>query len=842
MQPEIRQWRAPVASLMLRIRRFLDVLNLTDTLRILVGLWIAYAFGRATLRRALGYAGDKPGYSGYGRRRRRPTNPPVDAPGEDLFTDLAATRCLEITSRLSGSIAKLFRQAGDGEGWSGFCAVCKRPLDVKIVTQSHSLRTNEVNPQRRGRYAFVICLWGSSKDYVLGALVLGYSIKRTKTQNALVCLHADDVPAEYVQLLQLFWECRVVEHIEVKAARRLSTDDKIEESRFFKVFTKLRALEQTDFEKVLVMDIDLLVLSNIDDLFELPAPAGMKRGMNKGRWPYTHGDDIDGTTFFGGRNPGNPHSWGQGTGINAGVMLLEPNAAEFQVMQEELLEPYHPAHVRGNGPEQDYLSRFWADRPWRHISVEYNYQIHHLYNALHPMLGDVERLKVAQNLKSIRVIHYSGDSEVKPWTRCLEKTFGWPSRKEDDEYMKEFLSAYHSYLLWVEKDRERWTRMERTMFEDSGIKGFSLGEDGVIYYQEEEGSEKMPLETAPEAVETALAATRFFLSSWFDTLEAANGFLGYDLCERLSEASTTVVAPQRGAPEDPWEDDDPWSQGVRLAARDPPELASTRSLPEKGESPKNGKPPAVHEAWAQYVPDVPRRPPSRPQNHKQEYPSWEQEVTVVSSSLAQTNFAYFRRDARSHVREIQNEFLPEVAGQELSGLFVRDNSRVREFSPKDKDDLDGFKTFVANVERDEMVLLAALNLPPPVMSEVLACLEPLGISRWKATLDTTGMTALAVIGIAGRQTWQVNVDAEYATTYVRVERPSQQRARAQGPGLPPSARPRPQAAGFQEHRDRWQRKAPQPATSCEDSTLPPRSEPPQPSNLEEERPPEHEPE
>ena len=25
--------------------------------------------------------------------------------------------------------------------------------------------------------------------------------------------------------------------------------------------------------------------------------------------------------------------------------------------------------------------------------VEYNYQVHHLYNALHPMLGDVERLK-----------------------------------------------------------------------------------------------------------------------------------------------------------------------------------------------------------------------------------------------------------------------------------------------------------------------------------------------------------------------------------------------------------------------------------------------------------------
>jgi hypothetical protein len=118
-------------------------------------------------------------------------------------------------------------------------------------------------------------------------------------------LHTDDVPKEHLELLSLFWECRLVQHIEarvltfkvcagsntfhhlsifgfgwkrvvpefagrfyacktwrwrqVAAAQRLSTDSRIEESRFFKVFTKLRALEQIDFEKVLVMDIDLLV-------------------------------------------------------------------------------------------------------------------------------------------------------------------------------------------------------------------------------------------------------------------------------------------------------------------------------------------------------------------------------------------------------------------------------------------------------------------------------------------------------------------------------------------------------------------------------------------------------
>lgn len=56
-------------------------------------------------------------------------------------------------------------------------------------------------------------------------------------------------------------------------------------------------------------------------------------------------------------------------------MLLAPNLADFQQMQvgkllaswflsdfagqDELAEPCHPAHIRGNGPEQDFcgLSR-----------------------------------------------------------------------------------------------------------------------------------------------------------------------------------------------------------------------------------------------------------------------------------------------------------------------------------------------------------------------------------------------------------------------------------------------------------------------------------------------------
>ena len=69
---------------------------------------------------------------------------------------------------------------------------------------------------------------------------------------------------------------------------------------------------------------------------------------------------------------------GQATGINAGVMLLEPNRVLHELALREVVQELHPEHIPGAGPEQDYLSRMYAPY-WSHISVKYNYQLHHLY-------------------------------------------------------------------------------------------------------------------------------------------------------------------------------------------------------------------------------------------------------------------------------------------------------------------------------------------------------------------------------------------------------------------------------------------------------------------------------
>jgi hypothetical protein len=140
------------------------------------------------------------------------------------------------------------------------------------------------------------------------------------------------------------------------------------------VFTKLHALGLVEYDKILMLDIDIAVLDCADALFDLPAPAALWRGLSQTR---EHGFPIDGRCFFGGPDD----NWGQTGGINAGVMMLAPDSSLHTRALQEVQAPMHPERIPGAGPEQDYLSRFFAPY-WTHLSVLYNFQLHHIFFSL----------------------------------------------------------------------------------------------------------------------------------------------------------------------------------------------------------------------------------------------------------------------------------------------------------------------------------------------------------------------------------------------------------------------------------------------------------------------------
>uniref|UniRef100_A0A7S2GLG6 Hexosyltransferase n=1 Tax=Alexandrium andersonii TaxID=327968 RepID=A0A7S2GLG6_9DINO len=158
-----------------------------------------------------------------------------------------------------------------------------------------------------------------------------------------------------------------------------------------------------DYRKVLMLDLDMLVRGSLDELFLLRPPAALRR--SSGREQPPHGGGFRAQDLW--RRDGEDMC----SGINAGVMLLEPNRQAYDRMVEEIQDTWHPEHIGTYGPEQDYLARFYCaffDGQWTHIHAKFNYQLmlpDDYCSSAHRAL-DVER--------DVCVAHYSGP-RVKPW-------------------------------------------------------------------------------------------------------------------------------------------------------------------------------------------------------------------------------------------------------------------------------------------------------------------------------------------------------------------------------------------------------------------------------------------
>eukprot|EP00933_Yihiella_yeosuensis_P077811 TRINITY_DN8870_c0_g1_i3.p1 TRINITY_DN8870_c0_g1~~TRINITY_DN8870_c0_g1_i3.p1 ORF type:complete len:514 (+),score=99.93 TRINITY_DN8870_c0_g1_i3:299-1840(+) len=340
------------------------------------------------------------------------------------------------------------------------CPWCRRPLTVRgravkeeideeedvpmgqetASTHLHTLGTALPSSSPKATssvFAYTTLLYGPScHRYFLGALVLGHGLKRYGGDSATrLLMHTPDVPKAYLEALRITgWNCKEVDYVRDVASGLFHNWRK---SRFIDVFTKLRALELTDFEKVLLLDLDLLIRSeakggssnkcselhsrlgnhhSLESLFDLRTPAAMGRGP-----PVpNHGEELSYARLWAHptRREGDqlpPHQ--QASGINAGVMLLQPDQELFAQIDQEVRDWYHPEHYGTYMPEQEYLGRLLGtfDR-WSHISCRFNFEVDKNERIPHDFTEahEVIRAEGAVGHQGAAVLHYSGTG-VKPW-------------------------------------------------------------------------------------------------------------------------------------------------------------------------------------------------------------------------------------------------------------------------------------------------------------------------------------------------------------------------------------------------------------------------------------------
>jgi len=242
--------------------------------------------------------------------------------------------------------------------------------------------------EKHKKNAYFAYLTGDSA-YFLGAMVLGYSLKKVNTTADMVIMVTDDVPQHQIKLLQDFYQVVHVNLLEVPS----KLFKHYEWSRFKHVFTKFEAFKFEEYDKVILIDIDMLVLRNMDHLFNITAPAAMC--IYKG---LPHNKIIP-KKYLVQKNNSSQVSYG----INAGLVLIKPSIDEYDKIVKDLNT--NNSYVLRN-PEQEYMSIRYANN-FTHIDLSYNYQV-----------GIIKNMK-----KFIRNephnIHYSWTN--KPWLKFVDQ-------------------------------------------------------------------------------------------------------------------------------------------------------------------------------------------------------------------------------------------------------------------------------------------------------------------------------------------------------------------------------------------------------------------------------------
>lgn len=254
-------------------------------------------------------------------------------------------------------------------------------------------------------YSYVTLL--SSDSYIYGVILLYQSMKDTKTKYPLHVLITDDISEPIIEILRQLNISYSKTNIISMPQTLMNHNIQINKSRAYiweNCFTKFNIFNQTQFDKIIMLDCDILLLKNIDNLFDKPHLTAT----------------LDGEYFSLWKNE--PH-------FNAGCMVIEPNNQEYlnilnfaQNLSEDKFLPCVMA-------DQEILNLYYSN--W--LQQE-NLHLNKYYNIFAPYIQENHIEDISQNAY---FIHFIGR---KPWVNWVQNP--------NETYSEEF---YHLALQTINK-------------------------------------------------------------------------------------------------------------------------------------------------------------------------------------------------------------------------------------------------------------------------------------------------------------------------------------------------------------------------------------------------------
>jgi glycogenin len=212
--------------------------------------------------------------------------------------------------------------------------------------------------------------------YLPGVLVLNASLKRAGTSIPFRLLITEQISQAAKSSLDRH-------EISYKAVTAIRPATAVSDAaiRWADTYSKLHIFNQTDWDKLVYLDADMLMYQPIDELFDAPHMAAVNAG---------------------GQLPGRS-DWVQ---LNSGLMVVEPSSALFCDMMAKFDALYLPS-----GGDQDFLHAYypeWPSRPALHLD--------HGFNLFHSDLDAYSQhfgYGLTGSTRPVKIVHYIGSP--KPW-------------------------------------------------------------------------------------------------------------------------------------------------------------------------------------------------------------------------------------------------------------------------------------------------------------------------------------------------------------------------------------------------------------------------------------------
>ena len=257
--------------------------------------------------------------------------------------------------------------------------------------------------------------------FVVPALVLGHSLRTFSCQKNMIVFISEEVSTDAVKALQnVGWKTRLVEEMDcnwldakIGGDRNSGLFGRPLGHRIRGTHTRFHAWNYTEFSKIIYLDADLMLMTNIDELFKLP-------------------DDFAATPCA---RPGVIDLC-----FNAGLMVFTPDAKYYQ----EIMKLWWETTEKDTCPhDQDLLTMYFVDAGnWKALPYAYNVRRH----VFRPM----------------KAFHFAyGSRPPKPWSaecrpsRREARVFNGPILTLDDVvlvFWKNFYDLLTKYKL------EAWWR------------------------------------------------------------------------------------------------------------------------------------------------------------------------------------------------------------------------------------------------------------------------------------------------------------------------------------------------------------------------------------------------